>query len=92
MEARLEASDCREVTVVVSAVMRDEFWSRMRFCRANRAWMLGSNGGGGSGWCRDEVVGWGGGVPPRCDIARISAFRLARVSIAAASFVAIRDF
>ena len=32
MEARLEASDCKEVTVVVSAVIREEFWSRMRFC------------------------------------------------------------
>ena len=57
MVARLEASDWREVTVVVSAVMRDEFWSRMRFCWANRAQMLGSNGGGGIGWCRDEDVG-----------------------------------
>ena len=30
--ARLKASDCREVTVVVRAVIRDEFWSRMQFC------------------------------------------------------------
>ena len=32
MVARLEGSDYREVTVVVRAVMRDEFCSRMRFC------------------------------------------------------------
>ena len=37
----------------------------------------GTLGGGGSGWCRVEVVGWGGVVSRRCDVARIRACRRA---------------
>ena len=40
--ARVVASDCREDTVVVRAVMREEFWARIRFCCSKRAWMVGS--------------------------------------------------
>ena len=35
--ARVVASDWSDDTVVVRAVMSDEFWARMRFCCSNRA-------------------------------------------------------
>ena len=35
--AQVVASDCREDTVVVRAVTREEFWARIRFCCSKRA-------------------------------------------------------
>ena len=51
-----------------------------------------SKDGGGDGWCRVEVIGCGGAAPSRCDFLLIVACLLARVSIAAALFAAMRDF
>ena len=60
--ARVVASDCKEDTVVVRAVMREEFWARIRVCCSKRAWMVGLQDvvvfgvKGGRGEVRDGCV------------------------------------
>ena len=65
--ARVVASDWSEDTVVVRAVISEEFWARMRFCCSKRAWRDGSRDAGAGGKVlivdgRDGAVGGGGGT------------------------------
>ena len=65
--ARVVASDCSEDTVVVRAVMSEEFWARMRFCCSKRAWRVGSRDVGAWGKVliddgRDGTIVGGGGT------------------------------
>ena len=68
--ARVLASDWSEDTVVVRAVISDEFWARMRVCCSNRAWRVGSRDAGAWGKgllddCRDGAI-FGGGCIGLC--------------------------